>query len=222
MSTIEQQRFIMALNGEMIGSVTPTALTNDVLDPLKDVLKRDLNILFENTKPTIDAGRRATGAVTHVAATPAASLPAPVHHSRPMTSDSSVSHPAVHRPLHTAGVHHSRPMTSDSSVSHPAVHRPLHTAGVHHPPPATSGGARPAPSASKQSDSTSNPVLEVKRILHLQENPYPFPPTLLLQALQNLSLQPRVHRQPLTRFFNVLMLSAGPWWSEKRWQERIW
>jgi hypothetical protein len=41
----------MALNGEMIGSVAPTELTADVLDPLKDVLKRDLNIMFDNTKP---------------------------------------------------------------------------------------------------------------------------------------------------------------------------
>jgi hypothetical protein len=50
MSVIEQQRFIMALNGEMIGSVAPTALTANVLDPLKDVLKRDLNVMFDNTK----------------------------------------------------------------------------------------------------------------------------------------------------------------------------
>ncbi len=50
MSVIEQQRFIMALNGEMIGNVAPTALTANVLDPLKDVLKRDLNVMFDNTK----------------------------------------------------------------------------------------------------------------------------------------------------------------------------
>jgi hypothetical protein len=61
MSVIEQQRFITALKGGMIGSVEPTALTADVLDPLKDVLKRDLNMMFENTKRNIEAAREAAG-----------------------------------------------------------------------------------------------------------------------------------------------------------------
>ena len=88
MSVIEQQRFIMALNGEMIGSVAPTALTANVLDPLKDVLRRDLNVMFDNTKPA-----------------PAAVQP------RPTTSDSA-SRPAVVAPPHS-----SRPATSGAGAA---------------------------------------------------------------------------------------------------------
>jgi RNA recognition motif-containing protein len=76
MSVIEQQRFITALNGGMIGSVAPTELTANVLDPLKDVLKRDLDIIFENTKQKIDAAAGGGPAAAVVVAAAAAAAAA--------------------------------------------------------------------------------------------------------------------------------------------------
>jgi hypothetical protein len=49
MTVIEHQRFIMALNGQMIGKNGPTRLDDGVLDPLKAVLARDIHELFETT-----------------------------------------------------------------------------------------------------------------------------------------------------------------------------
>ena len=49
MSVNEKQTFINALNGGMVGKYFPTQLDDDVMDPLKDVLKKDLDKLFTAT-----------------------------------------------------------------------------------------------------------------------------------------------------------------------------
>jgi hypothetical protein len=49
MSVNEKQTFVLALNGGMVGKYFPTQLDDDVMDPLKDVLKKDLDELFRAT-----------------------------------------------------------------------------------------------------------------------------------------------------------------------------
>ena len=49
MSVNEKQTFINALNGGMVGKYFPTQLDDDVMDPLKHVLKKDLDQLFRAT-----------------------------------------------------------------------------------------------------------------------------------------------------------------------------
>ena len=49
MSVNEKQTFLVALNGGMVGKYFPTQLDDDVMDPLKDVLKKDLDKLFRAT-----------------------------------------------------------------------------------------------------------------------------------------------------------------------------
>ena len=46
MSVTEKQTFVTALNGGMIGKHFPTTIDDSVLDPLKNVLKNDLNSVF--------------------------------------------------------------------------------------------------------------------------------------------------------------------------------
>ena len=65
MSVNEKQTFLVALNGGMVGKYFPTQLDDDVLEPLKDVLKHELNVLFERTQTAAAAS-----------ATPAAVAPA--------------------------------------------------------------------------------------------------------------------------------------------------
>lgn len=49
MSVNEKQTFINALNGGMVGKYYPTQLDDTVLDPLKKVIKKDLNDIFSTT-----------------------------------------------------------------------------------------------------------------------------------------------------------------------------
>jgi hypothetical protein len=49
MSVNEKQTFINALNGGMVGKYYPTQLDDTVLDPLKKVIKKDLNDIFSKT-----------------------------------------------------------------------------------------------------------------------------------------------------------------------------
>ena len=49
MSVNEKQTFLLALNGGMVGQYFPTQLDDDVLEPLKGVLKDDLNAVFKAT-----------------------------------------------------------------------------------------------------------------------------------------------------------------------------
>jgi hypothetical protein len=49
MSVNEKQTFINALNGGMVGKYYPTQLDDAVLDPLKKVIKKDLNDIFSTT-----------------------------------------------------------------------------------------------------------------------------------------------------------------------------
>ncbi len=50
MSVTEKQTFVTALNGGMIGKHFPTTIDDSVLDPLKNVLKNDLNSVFLHTQ----------------------------------------------------------------------------------------------------------------------------------------------------------------------------
>jgi hypothetical protein len=50
MSVTEKQTFVTALNGGMIGKHFPTTIDDSVLDPLKNVLKNDLNSVFLDTQ----------------------------------------------------------------------------------------------------------------------------------------------------------------------------
>lgn len=52
MSVNEKQTFTNALNGGMVGKHSPTRLDNDVMVPLKKVLKKDLDELFRATQAT--------------------------------------------------------------------------------------------------------------------------------------------------------------------------
>ena len=52
MSVNEKQTFINALNGGMVGKFFPTQLDDDVMSPLKDVLKKDLDTIFKKTAAT--------------------------------------------------------------------------------------------------------------------------------------------------------------------------
>ena len=55
MSVNEKQTFVLALNGGMVGKYFPTQLEDDVLEPLKRVLKRELNEIFEKTAAAASA-----------------------------------------------------------------------------------------------------------------------------------------------------------------------
>jgi len=56
MSVNEKQTFVLALNGGMVGKYFPTQLDDDVLEPLKDVLKHELNVLFDRTAAALAGG----------------------------------------------------------------------------------------------------------------------------------------------------------------------
>ena len=52
MSVNEKQTFVNALRGGMVGKYFPTQLDDNVMDPLKDVLKKDLDEVFRETAKT--------------------------------------------------------------------------------------------------------------------------------------------------------------------------
>ena len=171
MSVIEQQRFIMALNGEMIGSVAPTALTANVLDPLKDVLKRDLNVMFDNTKH----------APSPAPAPKVVRAPAPKVVPSPAPAPKEVPAPAP------------APAPAPKVVPSPAP------APKVVPAPAPAPGARPktsvrprqpAPVQVQSRPASSDRVVEVKRCIYIRT--YTRYPTFSLQGFGNLSLHPTV------------------------------
>jgi hypothetical protein len=53
MSVNEKQTFVMALNGGMIGKHYPTKIDESVLEPMKQSLKKDLNVIFSKTSPVL-------------------------------------------------------------------------------------------------------------------------------------------------------------------------